>query len=271
MKTKKFVKSVVIFLLVVVILISLVVHFAGDAALKTAIETAATKALGVNVSVGKISFSILAGKVEIKDLVIDNPEGYAHPEMLNISHGYIDVSIASLLSDTVEIKSIKFDGIDMVLEQKGLSNNLKEVINNLPSSDAPAKAPSADEPAKEAKSLLISNLEISNVTVKAKLLPIPGKADTITLKVAPIQMTNLGSDDKLSTSKLAGKILEAIARGIAQQGIDLLPKDMVGDINAALKDNGAQVFDKSKKALEIGEKVIEGGKELGDALKGLFK
>ncbi len=276
MKAKKIVKQVGIGLLVVILVIVLVVHFAGDAALKAGIETAASKALGVNVSVGKISFSILGGKVKIKDLVIDNPEGYQHPELLRIGNGYVDVSIMSLLSDTVEIKTIKFDGIDMVIEQKGLTNNLNDVMKNLPSGDgSAAKAPAEEKPAKKAKNLLISELEISNVVVKAKLLPIPGKADTITIKLAPIQMTNLGSDDKMSTSKLAGKILAAIAAGVAQQGAGLLPKDMVGDINSVLKDKGALVLDKSKEVLEgskkIGEKVLEGGKELGDALKGLFK
>ncbi len=280
MKTKKIVKQVGIGLLVVVLVISLVVHFAGDAALKAGIETSASKALGVNVSVGKISFSILAGKVKIKNLVIDNPEGYQHPELLRIGKGYVDVSVTSLLSDTVEIETIKFDGIDMVIEQKGLTSNLNDVMKNLPSGDGPAaKAPAEEKPAKEAKNLLISELEISNVVVKAKLLPIPGKADTVTIPLAPIQMTNLGSDDKMSTSKLAGKILAAIAAGVAQQGADLLPKDMVSDINSALKDKGALVLDESevivKEALEgtkdVGEKVLEGGKELGDALKGLFK
>ncbi|MCK5564679.1 MAG: AsmA family protein [Planctomycetes bacterium] len=276
MKAKKIVKQVGIGLLVVILVIVLVVHFAGDAALKAGIETGASKALGVNVSVGKISFSILGGTVKIKDLVIDNPEGYQHPEMLKIGKGYVDVSVMSLLSDTIEIKTIKFDGIDMVVEQKGLTSNLNDVMKNLPSEDKPAtKAPAEEKPAKEPKNLVISELEISNVTVKAKLLPIPGKTDTVTIKLAPIQMTDLGSDDKMSMSKLAGKILAAIATGVAQQGAGLLPKDMVGDINTVLKDKGALVFDKSKDVLEeskkIGEKALEGGKELGDALKGLFK
>ena len=157
MEMKKIAKNVGIGLLVVILVISLVVHFAGDAALKAGIEVGASKALGVNVSVGKISFSILGGKVKIKDMVIDNPEGYQHPEMLKIGDGYVNVSIMSLLSDTVEIEAIKFDGLDMVIEQKGLTNNLKDVMKNLPSEDEPATKASAEEkPAKEAKNLLIS-------------------------------------------------------------------------------------------------------------------
>lgn len=286
MKTKKIAKQVAIGLAVLVVVVVLIVHFAGDAALKAGIETGASKALGVDVSVDKISFSVLGGKVEIKDLVIANPDGYQHPEMLKIGRGYVNVSISSLLSDRVEVEAIKFDGIDMVIEQKGITSNLNDIMNNLPAGGAATKSPATEEPAKDGKSLLVSELEISNVTVKAKLLPIPGKADTVTIKVAPIQMTNLGSDDKMSMSKLAGKIFAAIAAGVAQQGAGLLPKDMVGDINATLKDKGGLVLDKGKVVFEetkvmgkdvlegskkIGEDALEGGKELGDALKGIFK
>ena len=90
MKVVKVLKSIIIALLVLIILIVAIVHFAGDKALKAGIETAASKALGVDVSVGNVSLSILAGKLELKDLVISNPEGYQHPEMLKIGHGFFN-------------------------------------------------------------------------------------------------------------------------------------------------------------------------------------
>ncbi|MBN1457598.1 MAG: AsmA family protein [Sedimentisphaerales bacterium] len=267
MKAVKVLKSIIIILLVLIILIVAIVHFAGDKALKAGIETAASKALGVDVSVGNVSLSILAGKLELKNLVISNPEGYQHPEMLKIGHGLIDVSIGSLLDDPVKIETIKFDQIDMVLEQKGLTNNLKEVISALPSEEKTKEVSD-----KKSKNLVISSLEISDVTVKAKLLPVPGKADTVTIKVAPIKMTNLGTKNKLDTAKLTGKILAAIAAGIAKQGADLLPKDMVGSIDSALDNIGGDVLEKGQKATE---KILESGKEIGEdvggALKGLLK
>jgi len=277
MKAVKALKSIVIVLLVLIVLIVLVVHFAGDRALKAGIETGASKALGVNVSLKDISFSILAGKVEIKDLVISNPEGYQHPEMLKIGHGLINVSVGSLLGDPVKIETIKFEQIDMVIEQKGLTNNLKEVISALPSEEKPKEEADKKVPDKEPKNLVVSDLEISGVTVKAKLLPVPGKTDTVTLKIAPIKMTDLGTKDKLDTAKLAGKILAAIAAGIAEQGTDILPKDMVGSIDSALKDVGGEFMRETGKEVlkEKGKQILESGKEIGEdiggKLKGLLK
>jgi hypothetical protein len=286
---KKVLKSIIIIVLVLVILVVMLIHLFGDRALKAGIETAATKALGVDVTIGDLSLSLLKGKLELRDLVIDNPPGYQHPELLNFGRANINISVTSLLSDTVEIEQMQFEDITMVIEQKGLTNNLKEVLNALPSGQTAPKD-TTDEPDTEAKKLHIDNLEISNVTVKAKLLPIPGKADTVTLKVAPIKMTDLGSDDKLSTAKLTGKVLAAIATGVAKQGGGLLPKDLVGSLNTTLKDKGALFIDTGKEVFEsskdigkdaldsskdIGKDIIEGGKDVGEgvgeALKGLFK
>ncbi len=286
---KKVLKSIIIIVLVLVILVVTLIHLFGDRALKAGIETAATKTLGVNVTIGDLSLSLLRGKLELRDLVIDNPPGYQHPELLNIGRAYIDVAVTSLLSDTVKIEEIRFEGITMVIEQKGLTNNLKDVLNALPSGQTAPKS-TTDEPDTEGKKLHVDNLEISNVAVKVKLLPIPGKADTLTFKVAPVKMTDLGSDNKLSTAKLSAKVLAAIAAGVARQGGGILPKDMVRSIDSTLKekgdlliDSGKEIFDVTsdigKDALDsskdIGKDIIEGGKEIGEgvgeALKGLFK
>jgi hypothetical protein len=120
-------------------------------------------------------------------------------------------------------------------------------------------APKTQEPTQQpsGKKLHIDNLELSNVTVKAKLLPIPGKVDTVTLKLAPIKMTNLGGDNKLDTAALSSKILVAITQGIAEQGAGVLPDDMLGSLKSTLA-----------KTAELGKEVLKTGENLGkDVLK----
>ena len=43
-----------------------------------------------------------------------------------------------------------------------------------------------------------------NKPLGVRLLPIPGKEDTLTIKLSPITMTNLGADDKLDIAMLSG-------------------------------------------------------------------
>ena len=110
MKTKAL-KSIGIIVLVLVVLVVILIHLFGDRALRAGIETAATKTLGVDVTIGDLSLSLLRGKLELRDLVIDNPSGYQHPELLNFGKAYIDVAVTSLMSDTVKIDQIQFEDI----------------------------------------------------------------------------------------------------------------------------------------------------------------
>lgn len=261
----KIIVSILVVLLVVVAGVVILAGVFGDRALKLGIETAATKALNVGVSVEDVSLSILGGSVELENLVINNPPGYEHEHLLELGSAKIDVDIRSLMSDTVNIKSIMFDEVSLVIEQKDLirTNNLQEILKSLGSGQEDKEPAEAKDKA-PGKQLHIDELEISNITVKVKLLPLPGRADTITLKLDPIKMTDLGKGSKLDTAKLTGKVLAAIAAGVAEQGADILPEDVIGPIKSVFGESG-------KVLIETGKGLLEGGKDVTDALKGLFK
>jgi len=144
----------------------------------------------------------------------------------------------------------------------------------------PAKEKEPSEPG--GKKLHIDNLEITNAQVRVKLLPIPGKTGTLTLKLAPIKMTDLGGENDIDTAALARKVLLAIAGGIAEQGTGILPKEMLGSLASQLNKLGAlpaAFLDKGGKLLEAGKDVgggiIKGagdaGKGITNGLKGLLK
>ena len=248
--------AIVLLIIVAVIAVTL---FAGSA-VKIGVETAGTKALSVPVTLGDADLSIFRGKLGLQNLVIDNPPGYQHEKLLELKDGRVAVDIRSLLTDTVNVREIKLDGIDLVIEQKDITkNNLNDIIKAIPKGE-----PKTEEPGeKPAKTLRIDNLEITNDTVKAKLLPVPGKSDTVTLKLDPITMTDLGSDEKMDLAKLSGKVLLAIATGVAKQGAGVLPDDLTD----AMKDTLGKVAELG----EEGKKLIEEGKGVLDGLKGLFE
>ena len=266
MKAKKIILRFVVIPIVVLLLV-LVIAFlvAGNALIKTGIETAGTKTLGVPVTVEGINLSLLKGQVSIKGLVVKNPEGYANDTLLELGEGVIKLDTGSLLSDTIKIELIKLDGTKLTMEQKGLTNNLKEILDRLPKEEK-----TETTPAEKGKDLHIDKLEITNTNVKVKLLPIPGKSDTVSMNIDPIIMTDLGTDKKLKIGTLIAKILGAMATGIAKQGVGLLPDDMVKGIGSAL--GGA--VDLGRAATKEGQKVLEKttdvGKGVVDGLTGLL-
>lgn len=268
-KSLKIVRIVVLVILILIISVVVLIQLFGNSALKAGIETAASKTLGVGASIDDMDFSILGGSVGFENLIIDNPPGYQHDKLLEVGKAHVAVSIGSLLKDTVNIKEIKFDSINVVIEQKGITNNLQDIIKALPKSEK--EQPKDEAGGKPAKNFLIDNLEITNVTVKAKLLPVPGKADTVTLKLNPIRMTNLGSDSKMDLAKLTAKILLAIATGVAEQGAGKLPEGMIDGMKASLsaaKELGETAAEEGKKILETGK---DAGEEVVEGFKGLLE
>ncbi len=266
-KSGKVLLGIIIGIVILIAAALVLVNLFADRAVKAGIETAATKALNVGVSLDKANLSVMQGKLALQNLSIKNPPGYQHDKLLQLKDASVTVDVRSLLSDAVHVKEIKLDGAEVVMEQRGVSgNNIQDVIKSLPSGQK-------TEPS--GRKLHIDNLEISNITVKVKLLPIPGKADTVTLTLTPIKMTNLGSDNKLDLATLTGQVILAIAKGIAEQGIGILPRDMIETMNSTLGkaiDLSKGIFGEGKGA---SEKALKGTEEIGkgiqEGLKGLLK
>ncbi|MGH2272107.1 AsmA family protein [Anaerohalosphaeraceae bacterium U12dextr] len=277
---KKIIIAAGIILVLLVVLVFVLFTLFGGKAIKFGVETGGTAALKVPVSLQDASLSILGGKVELAGLNIKNPEGYQHSDFMSMGKAAVVLNTKSLLSDTVEIQKIQLDDIQLTIEQKGLSeNNLQAILNNLPQSDKPADTTTASS----GKKLVIRELVINGVQVKAKLLPIPGKADTVTLKVNPIILNDIGNDKPVNTAELTAKVLTAIAGGVAEQGKDLLPLDMIDSIGKGLAQQGQKILENVSEAgkgvLEevgkTGENLLKGAGDVGkgatDALKGIFE
>lgn len=271
MKKKSPLKKIIYVLLVIILIVPVLITVFGDRTLKAGIETAASKTLNVDVTLEDISLSLLSGSLELDNLIVPNPEEYKTDNLLEAGNIKIDVSIKSLISDTVEIDDMIFNDITVTIEQKGFTtNNLQEILDSLPKSDQ-------EQPKdKKEKNLLIKNLELNNVTIKFRLLPLPGKMSTIPpLKLTPIKMTNLGTDNKMSVASLTAKILGAIAMGIAEQGIGIIPneitepiKGVLGTGSEAIIKGGQEVLKGTGEILKVG---TDTGKGILDGINGLIK
>jgi len=273
MKVVKVIRWVVVIVLIIIVSAVVLFHLFGSQAMKMGIETGGQQALNVDVSVDDVDLAVLQGKAGVENLVVGNPPGYKNEKLLNLGEARVNIDLGSVLTDQVNISEIKIDGIELVIEQKGLTNNLQEIIKGISSGpSAPEKEEKKEPSEPSGKKLLIENLEISNVLVKVKLLPIPGKTGAIPpLKLSPIKMQNLGSDNKMDMAVLAKKILLAIAGGIVEQGAGVLPKDITGPMADGLKQLGAlpeallkeggKILDTGKDA---GQDIIKEGKKIGD-------
>ena len=269
-KTGKIIKKLLVTIIILIVLLVVAFKIVGNSILKTAIETAATKTLNVAVTLDDVKLSLLAGQIETKNLAVSNPAGFEHDHIFELGNMLINVQTTSLLSDTINIERMTLDGLNVVIEQKGLSNNLHTLIKSMPKAE-PSKEEKPEQPAepqKPGKNLKISELEITNIHIKAKLLPIAGKADTVEFSLPPIKMKDIGGDKKIDTAALVKKILTRISTAIAEKSAGRLPQDIIGPIKSSLGEQSEAVIEKSKQLLEETKDV---GKELTEGLKSIFK
>jgi hypothetical protein len=252
-------KAVWVILLVVLILAAVIaaaIDIFADYALKMRIEVGATKALNVGVRVDNVDLEIFAGRLHISNLSVNNPPGYRYGKLLELKDARIEIDVKSLLSERVNIKEIKLDGVNIFLEQRGVyNNNLRDVMNAV---SAQRKADGKTE--KDEKKLYVNNVEITDATVKVKLLPVPGKVDTITFNLDPIEMTDLGGDNELDTAELSRTIFAAITAGVADKGTGILPKEMT----SAIKSTLGTTIKLGKTATKEGKRVLKESKGTSD-------
>ncbi len=255
------IRSLIVLLIVLVIMGVVGVFFFANKAVKSAVETAGTRTLNVGVTVGRAKASVLSGAVALHEITVANPPGYQGPTLLRLQQVNLTADTKSLLSNEVLIKDMKLDNMEVFIEQKGLQNNLYQIIKPLREPQRPT-----------GKGLVIDNLEIKNVTVHVNPLSLPGQSQSVDFKLASIRMTELGRSEKMDTAVLIGKIVLAVAEGIAQQGSGILPKEMIGDLGSILDkaiDIGKIIFGPGGKTPD-GQQKDSLGKTVTDGLKDLL-
>ncbi|MDT8302274.1 MAG: AsmA family protein [Sedimentisphaerales bacterium] len=252
-KNLKIPRLIVLVILVLTAAIVIVVNLFADRAVKAGIESTATEALKVEVSVSDVDLSIVSGKLVLQNFSIGNPPAYQHDKLLVLRNTEIEIEAKSLLSDVVNIRQIRIDHVDVTIEQLSVSeNNLHDVVQ------------AASEITDEWKKLRIDNLEISEITVKVDLMTDTEQTEPVTLALSPIRMTNLGRDNKMDIAALLKEIILAIADSVVEEGIGVLPADIVGSMTSTLS-----------KTINLGTRIMEGkediGREITEGLRNLLK
>ena len=252
-KLNKILRVIFLAILILIVVTIVAVNLLADHALKMGIESPVAKGLNIEIEVGDVDLSIMGGKLVVKNLSVLNPPVYQNDELLVMKNTEIEIEAKSLLSDVVNIRQIKISNVDVIIEQRSVSeNNLQDIIKAI------------SESTLEAKMLRVDNLEISDITVKVDLIPGSDQTEPMALELSPITMTRLGYDEQLDTAALLKKIIYALADSIVDEGVSVLPTDIVGTMTSTLN-----------KTIDFGTKIMEGrgniGKEITEGLKNLFK
>lgn len=251
--------AVVLVLLVAVVVISI------DAIAKQGVERGATYALQVPTSLGSADVGLMSGSFSMNDLEVKNPEGFKAPHFLKMNDAGVNVSLATLAEDTVELPELTITGIDMYLVKEGGKANYQVIMDNLKRFETEDKQP--DAPSKEGKKFVIRKIQINDVMVHAEVLPIGGSGQTVDVEVPEIVLTNIGSGGQsVSMAELVNIIIKSVFATALNLG-DALPGDIAEGLQGGLSQLGSLGEMGVGVAAEIGGEVVGVAGDAAEALK----
>ena len=280
-KSRLFIKILLGIILVLVILAVAGLLFI-DSLAKNAIEKGAPLVLGTNVTVESIHIEPFHGRVEIEDLIVENPsESYSSEYAIKLGDIKVDIALGTITKDKIRIQEMFLKDIDVVYETNVINSNLQEILDNVKKLDTAEKTEEKEkeekgDKEKKEQTLQVDRIELDNVgvTVQAK-----GTAAGLPIKVSIDPLTNLGTDEEgITPVGLTLRILGAIVTtaiktaggsiGDAAAVISDAATDAVaGATSAAVDAANSAVNDAANAASSA---VNDAANAATGALKGLF-
>ncbi len=210
---------------------------------KSGIEYGGEYALKTSVDVDSVTLSPLNGHGSIRGLTIANPAGYSGENAFELAVVEVEVNVASVFSELVEINLLRIAQPQINYEAKLGEDNLRALMANLPSGDS---APSASEPSEPGKQVLLKRVEIlgSQLSLVTALGSTP-------ITLPDIVLNDIGGPGQgASIAEAAETVISELLASIAAANIPDLEQ---------LKD---EVEEKARQELEkieqdLGDKVQE--------------
>ncbi len=277
----KWIKWIVLGVVVVLIGGILVVWLNLNGIVRRTVQSQATASLNLATTVGGARVSLLGGSVGLKDVQIASPQGFDAPRMFTLGGTSVDVSYGELRKDPIKIDQIVIDKPHLVIEQKGGKFNFKALM------DQQSSAPSEGEPLK----LIIKQVQVKDAQVA--LRPgIPGLNNEIAIPIPSFTVDDIGSGEGAQNGAAVKEIVMLLVTTMASKAADSdkLPPEvqllLKGNVEQLAKDMATKYAGKAIQDLtknlspEVGNVVggmldaTKSGKDPGKAveegLKGLL-
>jgi len=222
--------------LVVIILIVVGIAVYGASQSETIIRTAvleyAPKATGSDVSLDKVSVSLLGGSAGLSGLTVGNPAGFKSDHAFDLGNMSVMIDLKSLTQDVIRIKEVRIDGADLIYEIGTKGNNIGKIQKNIEAyTQSLGLKASEDSTAK----FIVDHIYITGTKVKLASDLLGGKGAALALP--DIHLKNIGTEDKGATAGEVGTaVFGAINKGLGK----IVTKDM---LNKGLKDVKKKIGD----------------------------
>ena len=158
---------------------------------------------GTPFSLAGVSINPYTGKYGVTKLDLGNPEGYPVPTAFSVSNVFVDVEMASLVTDTIHIREITINGTYVSYVSNAGTNNFEWIGAHVQEKIGPQEEKAAPKEKKEekgaGKKVVIDRLTIAGTRVKVKVLP--------EMSIPTITLTGIGKEGGGVTWEDVGKTI----------------------------------------------------------------
>jgi len=117
---------------------------------------------GTDVDVDGVSVSLTAGRADLSDITIDNPDGYHTDYAVHVDRASVALDVASLAGAVPVVKELTIDGAMIQAEQRDAATNLTDIQRH--ATAAPSEPVPAD--AAEPGRIIVERFRVTNARVQ---------------------------------------------------------------------------------------------------------
>lgn len=192
---------------------------------KAGVEKIGPQVTQTSVVLNDVDLSILSGNVSLQGLYIGNPDGYKSEHIFALGQIDIDMSPASIFSDTIVINKIHIKQPEMSYEKTLTSSNVKELQKHIETftkqddtveeADTPETTPEA---AGGSKQVVIRELIVEDCKVFVGLM---GSGAEVVIPEIVVNDIGDGGGDKAIADAInivLTEVLKAVTQAVAEEG-----------------------------------------------------
>jgi len=195
------------------------VYYALGPLMATTIRTFAPNITGVTVRLDKVDLAPLKGTVDIRGLVVGNPEGFQTEHALSLGEINMTVRLRSIFSPVIVIEHILIDKPDIIYEIGGAGSNLDAIqqhVDRYVAEHFGGGTPKVKEsagPKNDGKKVVIEKLLIKRAMVHVSATILQGKDMAVPLP--DLRLQDIGKDSNGATAGEAVKqVLGALTKSV---------------------------------------------------------
>lgn len=202
--------------------------WAADGLARATVESAIGRAVGTEATLEGMDLGLFSGEATLEGLRVANPDGFESPDVLSLRNGRVAVEPLSLLADTVDVRRLTLEGMELTLEQRGTRSNLTPILASVREATA-GRAP------EDETRYRVREMVIRDVTGRVRLGTGSGPGADATVEIPEIRLEDVGTGrgGSVALSELAALTVQAVVRAVARRSGGL-PSSLEGVLRREL-------------------------------------